>query len=323
MAEVEERRADARAEARSPTAGDGPDGRQDDAGHPARSAAAHRRDRPDPGAVPDLDDLEGHGDVQPGVPRRHRGDVLLDVPRFEQPDDITCGPTCLKTVYRYYGLDPRLEEIIAELPAVEGGGTVGVFLGLHALERGFEATIYPFSLATFDPTWYELDTPELLAKLALREQAIGDPKLRQVTAAYREFLRRGGRIEFHDLTEWLIHTLVAEGTPVLTGLCATYLYRTARLGAVDYDDVGGSPEGHFLVICGSLPDRREFVVRDPSRHIPFSRDGRYTIAGERLIQAILTGDSTYDAVFLTIHPADDGEAETDADPGDPDRVEDG
>lgn len=230
-------------------------------------------------------------------------DVLLDVPRFEQPDDETCGPACLKAVYAYHGLDLPLEEIVAEVRPVEGGGTICPNLGLHALRHGFAATIYPFSLRVFDPTWYRLDRSALLDKLDGRHERFRDRRrMPFVVDAYREFLAEGGTVEFHDLDGGLIHRLLAEGIPVLTGLCATYLYQVARVTGSRDDDLGGVPEGHFLVICGSLPGEDRFVVRDPSRNIPFSHDGHYSIPSARLIQAILTGDSTYDAVFLTIRP---------------------
>src|SRR5690606_27975392 len=31
--------------------------------------------------------------------------VELSVPRFAQPDDVTCGPTCLRQVLSFYGDD--------------------------------------------------------------------------------------------------------------------------------------------------------------------------------------------------------------------------
>lgn len=230
-------------------------------------------------------------------------DVFLDVPRFEQLDDETCGPACLKAVYHHYGLDLPLQDIVTQVRPIEGGGTICPNLGLHALRQGFAATLYPFSLRVFDPTWYGLGRAALLDKLdERRERCRNRRKMPVVVDAYREFLAEGGRLEFHDLDAGLIHRLVAAGTPVLTGLCATYLYQVARVSGPRDDDVGGAPEGHFLVICGSLPSRDRFVVRDPSRHIPFSQDGRYSIPSARLIQAILTGDSTYDAAFLTIRP---------------------
>ena len=34
--------------------------------------------------------------------------ILLRVPRFKQPDDVTCGPTCLKQVFGFHGLDVEL-----------------------------------------------------------------------------------------------------------------------------------------------------------------------------------------------------------------------
>lgn len=245
-----------------------------------------------------------HVSVPPARTAGARRTVVLDVPRFEQPDDVTCGPTCLKKVYEFYGYPKPLQEIIDETRSVTGGGTVCPFLGLNALQNGFAATIYPFNLVVFDPTWYGLPRGGLLEKIRLRRRTSRRKKLREVADAYVEYLEAGGELRFCDLSAGLIHELIADGLPILTGLCATYLYQTPRVLEDRYDDVRGDPEGHFVVVCGSLPREGKLVVRDPARKIPFSEDGRYTIGADRLIQAILMGDSTYDAVFLVVRPLD-------------------
>src|SRR3712207_6377837 len=61
----------------------------------------------------------------------------LPVQRFPQPDDVTCGPTCLRKVYHFYGMDIPLEQIAREIDRNEDGGTLAVNLGISALHRGF------------------------------------------------------------------------------------------------------------------------------------------------------------------------------------------
>src|SRR5262245_33204098 len=66
--------------------------------------------------------------LPPGAPMR-------DLKNFEiqrQPDDQTCGPTCLHAVYRYFGDELELDRLISEIPMLEqGGGTLEVMLGVH------------------------------------------------------------------------------------------------------------------------------------------------------------------------------------------------
>ena len=88
---------------------------------------------------------------------------------------------------------------------------------------------------------------------------------------------------------------------MLTGLSATYLYRRRRELGPDDNDILGSAVGHFVVICGYYPRSDRFVVRDPSPHIPFSRSGRYSVPSDRLINSLLLGDITYDAVLLVLN----------------------
>jgi hypothetical protein len=75
------------------------------------------------------------------------------------------------------------------------------------------------------------------------------------------------------------------------------------------DDVAGDAVGHFVVIVGYEHWGRRFSVRDPSAHVPLSPDGRQVVEAQRLINAILLGDLTYDAVLLELWPGGDGEEE--------------
>lgn len=226
--------------------------------------------------------------------------VLLRVPRFQQPDDLTCGPTCLAQVYRYYGLDKKLEDVIAEAPRNPDGGTMAVYLGLDALRNGLRPTLYCYDLKVFDPTWWKLPTSALIEKLTQRRAVVGSKRLARAATAYITYLEQGGRIQFGDLDKQVLVRILLSSKPVLTGLSATYLYRSPREYADRSDDVRGDPVGHFVVICGYYAKTDRFVVCDPSIHIPFSRSGRYSVAADRLIAAILLGDVTYDAVLLVL-----------------------
>ena len=150
-----------------------------------------------------------------------------------QPDDTTCGPTCLHAVFRYYGFEIALDQVINECPRLEEGGTLGVLLGCHALRHGFRATIFTYNLQVFDPTWFRLPQGHLAAKLQSQLAAKNTDKLRTATEAYLEFLEGGGRILMQDLTGTLIRKYVKRRIPVLTGLSATYLYGDPREDRAD------------------------------------------------------------------------------------------
>lgn len=228
--------------------------------------------------------------------------LLLDVPRFEQPDDVTCGPTCLTQVYRFFQYPKTLSDVIRETSRNPDGGTLAVYLGISALKSGFQATIYPYSLRVFDPTWRDLGRSKIIDKLRQRQEQVQWPKLRRAIGAYVTYLEYGGRLRFDELSRDLLVGLLQEGRPILTGLSATYLYRTPREYNNQYDDIRGEPAGHFVVICGYYPKSDKFVIRDPSSHSPFSRGGKYSVPAERLIPAILLGEVTYDAVLLVLSP---------------------
>ena len=233
----------------------------------------------------------------------------LPVQRFLQPDDVTCGPTCLRKVYSFYGLDTTLDDVVASLERNEDGGTLAVFLGISALKRGFRARIYSYDLRIFDPTWFGLAPEALAKKIDARFPYLDDVKRLQAAHAYIRFLEMGGELRFDELTPALLKSIIDREHPVLAGLSATYLYRYSRerwdtlTGRPRDDDVRGEPTGHFVVISGYEQWGRRLVVRDPFEHVPNSDDGRLIVSAERLTNAILLGDVTYDAVLLEVWPA--------------------
>jgi hypothetical protein len=76
----------------------------------------------------------------------------LEIEILPQPDDATCGPTCLHAVYRFFEDPIPLDRVIAEVEPLKAGGTLAVNLARHALGRGYAATIYTYNPRVFDPT---------------------------------------------------------------------------------------------------------------------------------------------------------------------------
>jgi hypothetical protein len=220
-----------------------------------------------------------------------------------QPDLFTCGPTCLHAVYRYYGDDISLEQVIQETPQLEeGGGTLAVLLGCHALRRGYDAEIFTFNLNVFDPTWFEPGARPLSECLRDQLEAKELPKLRMATPAYLEFLDLGGTLQMKDLSNELIREHLKSSIPILTGLSATYLYRDKREYGRESvpDDVRGYPAGHFVVLCGYDKAQRTVLVADPLLPNPFAPEHLYSVEMDRVKCAILLGIVTYDANLLII-----------------------
>jgi len=222
-----------------------------------------------------------------------------------QPDDTTCGPTCLQAVYRYYGDELPLSKLLREVSNLESGGTLAVHLACHALARGYRATIYTYNLHLFDPSWFRAPGADLAARLRTQAVAKADAKLRDATEAYLAFLARGGRIRHEELRPALLRRYLKRDRPILTGLSATYLYDCERETGdfvMEYDDVGGVPQGHFVVLCGYDAPTRRVAVADPLRDNPRFGVQRYEVDIDRVTGAILLGVLTYDANFLILEP---------------------
>jgi len=225
----------------------------------------------------------------------------LDISK--QPDDTTCGPACLHSVYDYYGDSIPLHQVISEVKSLKDGGTLAVLLGNHALQRGYKATIYTYNLHVFDPTWFA--EKEMLAeKLKKQAEIKNDSKLTFATQGYLEFLEKNGKLLFEDLTIGLIRKFLKKSIPILTGLSSTYLYHSMRENPDNNldNDITGTPTGHFVVLCGYDKEKREVLVADPYKMNPVSNDHYYMVSIARLLGAVLLGILTHDANLLVIEP---------------------
>ncbi|MEE4381347.1 MAG: hypothetical protein V2J02_05075 [Pseudomonadales bacterium] len=220
-----------------------------------------------------------------------------------QPDDVSCGATCLHAVYRYWGDALPLEEIVPAVPSLPGGGTLAVHLANHALERGYAATIHTYNLHLFDPTWFTEPGVDVADRLQRQLDYKGGDVLAARTEGYLRFLELGGTLRYADLDAALLRRPLRRGLPLITGLCATYLYRTAREWGPndDYDDIRGAPSGHFVVLTGYRSVERRVEIADPLRE-PLLPGRHYTECIERVIGAIMLGVLTHDANLLTITP---------------------
>jgi hypothetical protein len=240
---------------------------------------------------------------QPSRPSRRQLHEL-PVPRVVQPDDTTCGPSCLAQVAGFFGQQHTVPALAAGLSRLHHGGTLGVFLALRAMELGFEAAVYPLGVRVFDPTWWQLDAPALVDRLHRRRDTLTEPLDREVIDAWVRFLRAGGHLRFAELTPALLRGAIDRGHPLICGLNVTWLYRESReQDDGTPDDVGGEQVGHFVTIAGYSGGGRRFDIRDPHWEAPYGVDGHYRVGAWQLIHAILIGDRTRDAVLVELWPA--------------------
>lgn len=241
---------------------------------------------------------------------------MINLTIHTQPDDETCGPTCLHAIYQHYGLQDGLDDIINEVERSDSGGTLAPMLGKHAIQRGFDTTIYVNNIDVFDPTWFhngEANQSEVINKLSEQLHFKKSKGIVQSSIAYQQYLRLGGKVRFQTIRSSLLKDYFKQKIPILTGLSATYLYRSAReffneQGTSFYDDIRGTPCGHFVVLCGYDETNRHVVVADPHRENPLSHDNYYKVSINRLINAIMLGVFTYDGNLLIIQPKKERDA---------------
>jgi len=220
----------------------------------------------------------------------------------QQPDDESCGITCLQAVYKHYGFETSAEALKHQVVHWQKtGGTVGVNLARHALAHDFSAEIYTYNIKVFDPTWSELPKETLLAKLKLRQKRVRSSRQKKEISFYLDFIKHGGTLRFDDLNEELFRRLLASQRPVICGLSATYLYQSVReLSNNQENDVLGQPVGHFVVVSAYNAETHEVQIHDPLRRHPLSATGTYSLPFQKFSNAVMLGILTYDANLVVI-----------------------
>lgn len=221
-----------------------------------------------------------------------------------QPDDVTCGPTCLHSIYQYYQDEISLREVVNEVKSLKTGGTLAVMLGNHALKRGYRASIYTYNLNVFDPTWFLLSQSKMISHLKKQMRyKFRSKKLQVASKAYIKFIEAGGVVQQKELDEHLIKEYLKKDIPILTGLSATYLYGTQREipASNKFDSIKGEPVGHFVIINGYDESTNKVYLADPMNPNPL-KSQYYSVSFDRLINSIMLGIVTYDANLLVIEP---------------------
>lgn len=254
----------------------------------------------------------------------------LELEIQSQPNDSSCGPTCLAAVYRYWNDPVELDSLISQVGQLVSGGTLAVQLGCHALQRDYSAVITTYNLQVFDPTWfrgeggmgdnvYLADKLERQLKIKGTRADVDQPRLQIATESYLKYLSLGGIIQMRPLDESLIISTLRKEIPILCGLSSTYLYQERRerwqprdeAGRTSVsDDVGGDPAGHFVVLHGYDPIHGNVLIADPLYPNPFAAAHNYHAPLSRLTSAILLGIVTYDSNLLTLVPRSDREKRT-------------
>src|SRR3990167_2390555 len=145
---------------------------------------------------------------------------MIPIKILTQPDDVTCGPTCLHAVYQYYGDNIPLPEIIETVKYMKTGGTLAANLGIHALQRGYSAKMYSYNLELLDPSWFSEEV-DLIEKLKQQMKVKKQNRLRFASRTYIEFLQAGGEISSDELSSELLKDYFNQKIPILAGLSAT------------------------------------------------------------------------------------------------------
>ena len=221
-----------------------------------------------------------------------------------QPNDVTCGPTCLYAIYNYYKDRISLDQTIKEVEYLSTGGTLAVLLGSHALKRNYKVSLFTFDLQIFDPTWFQ-NKNAIPQKLLEQMKYKKNKRIKEVSRAYIKFLELGGEIHFEVLSRNLLKKFFIKKLPILTGLSATFLYNSMReyinkSNVSIFDDLIGEPMGHFVILKGFDDEGENILIADPYKGNPISNKNHYKVKTARVLNAIMLSIVTFDANLLII-----------------------
>ena len=224
-------------------------------------------------------------------------EVHLGVRCVPQPDDLSCGLCCLRTILDYHGSPITLEELIKTIPPMPDIGVYDSQLGKAALEYGFQVTIYTYNYGIFHPVWNRLTRQELIEKLRVKKACVSTPSQALSAQGYIEYLEAGGDLLFYPLSREILIAHFMRGIPVIAALDMTFLYDCVAF----YNEFSDRRATHFVVLHGYNPSNNTFDITDPWHSIPLPhKNGQYSLDTARVINAILLGQTRNDSSIIVI-----------------------
>ncbi|MBN1900523.1 hypothetical protein JW926_04265 [Candidatus Sumerlaeota bacterium] len=221
----------------------------------------------------------------------------LDIAPEIQPDDISCGLSCLKMVLDYYDQEQDMQALSEICPPLYDIGLFDSQLGKTAIDLGFDVTIYTYNYRIFHPIWNRLHLSDLIGKLVIKQACAMTPHQALSARHYIEYLQKGGELLFYPLSKELILAHLDQEIPVIAALDMSFLYDCVAF----YDEFSEYRATHFVIIHGYDPKRNVFHVCDPWHSIPIPHEnGRYAVDADRVINAIFLGQDRNDSSLIVI-----------------------
>lgn len=222
----------------------------------------------------------------------------------EQTTDYNCGPTVLSAVLNHFNIAVSPDEISNNLRYfTEEHGTFITCLGMYALEKNLDATIYTYDLDVFDLTWNN-GTDELLYHLnkMLLKCNTEDEMKRLAIQYYIEFLKNGGHIEICPDFNFTFNNIFSKERAVIAGVSSQILYRGSRINDNGDYDIYGKQEGHFIIAEPAVNASYMGIVDISDPYGLKSKYGKlnYSITFDTFVQAVLQSTHTHDGAWLEI-----------------------
>jgi peptidase C39-like protein len=214
-----------------------------------------------------------------------------------QPDDTSCGISCLKMLLAFHGISLSFDEMREIIPPLPDIGLYDSHVGKAALDLGFSVTIYSYNYTIFHPLWNHLTRKDLIRHLSTKNKSSMTPLQEFATKSYIEFMEAGGEVLFYPLSKELLLAFFEKGLPVMVALDMCFLYDSM----VYYENTTEPRATHFVVLHGYNPENNTFRISDPWHSIPLPNNmGQFSLDADRVINAIFLGQNRNDAAVVVI-----------------------
>ncbi len=225
--------------------------------------------------------------------RTYRHSMIIPVTPIRQDTPYACATTCLRMLFRYYGVHVSQGEIEEFLTHAPSEGTAYLTeLARFAVIKGLRATCFGFNLALFDPHRdTDLSGYRLIQHLEDQRQMLRDREFVKMLRAIGDAVKGGVNYQIVRPTLSLLKDMIYHKRPFILSLCHAGLFQSQ----------GDVYAGHTVVVNGLQHEQFWFI--DPT-------DGqqRTTNADDLLFAMFSRKLIADDAYMLAVHCAQASQA---------------
>lgn len=206
-----------------------------------------------------------------------------------------CGPISVYTIHQFFGTTITTAEILKDLGVSTKTSTFPSQLAQHLRSFPYDVQLLTSCSYLVSPHW--IGKSSLFIAEELQQWLVHHKRSpwRKGAQFLRDYLASGGMIKIINLTTHILDEYLEGGYLILACLEESWLWgRRKIVGKAFFDDVKGSPRGHFVVLFDG--NDHEYAISDPFPTGLPGRSGNYFVSKDTVMISILLWGATVVAV---------------------------